>query len=261
MESYQVQPDYVRDEWFINFALFEPLCSTLLQFGTLVRPPSVDELNRNISVQGIKFISQQPKSNNFEDGYEPRIFLKREVQTRENNWHDFFNALVWQAFPKSKNTLNQLHFNFQQSRYPSKQRLAAENMLTLFDENGAIVIASDELYLTLIREHKWQELFWQRRQELKDNLKVIVFGHSIYEKALCPYIGLTAKCLMFAAKDFSLSCADSMLANFLQHHKNILLPSLLSPLPILGVPGWWMQNDNEEFYANKNYFRPKIAKS
>jgi hypothetical protein len=30
----------------------------------------------------------------------------------------------------------------------------------------------------------------------------------------------------------------------------------LSPLPVLGVPGWWGGNEQENFYENTDYFRP-----
>jgi hypothetical protein len=216
-------------------------------------------LNQFLDVEDISFVSQQPKSDNFEDAYESRIFLKQEVQTRDNSWHDFFNALVWQCFLKSKRMINQLHYHLQKNRYLSKHRSAAENMLTLFDENGAIVIASNELFLTLIREHRWHELFWQRREELQKHVKVIIFGHGLYEKALRPYLGLTAQCLMFVAEDNSLSYVDTLIADYLEKNKNDLRTSMLCPLPILGLPGWWKQNSEEQFYENKEYFRPAVA--
>src|SRR5690349_17510328 len=31
--------------------------------------------------------------------YETRCFLTGELETRENSWHDLFNALVWLTFP------------------------------------------------------------------------------------------------------------------------------------------------------------------
>jgi len=35
----------------------------------------------------------------------------------------------------------------------------------------------------------------------------------------------------------------------------------LSPLPLLGVPGWAMDNEHAEYYDNTAYFRPgRIAK-
>jgi hypothetical protein len=34
--------------------------------------------------------------------YECRIWETGEVETRPDNWHDFFNALVWLSFPQTK---------------------------------------------------------------------------------------------------------------------------------------------------------------
>jgi len=33
--------------------------------------------------------------------------------------------------------------------------------------------------------------------------------------------------------------------------------SQLYPLPMLGVPGWWPDNEQPEFYDNTDYFRAK----
>lgn len=249
----------VDRRWFTSFPLFEPLWPKLLPLGPFIKPPAISELNKILDIKKISFIPQQAKSNNFEDAYEARIFLKQEVQTRENSWHDFFNALVWQRFFKSKRMINHLHYHLQKSRYPSKNRLKAENMLTLFDENGAIVIASNEFLLNLIREHRWHELFWQNREYLHQHLKVIVFGHGLYEKALHPYVGLTAQCLLFVGQMDSFPSLDTRIAKCLQQNKDILSTSLLAPLPILGLPGWWEQNKEEKFYENKDYFRPKAC--
>ncbi len=239
--------------------LFEPLSSSLLQFGPVGEAPSLSRINQVLTQSGRSFVAPEKKTENFEDGYEARIFLEREIPTREHNWHDFFNALVWENFVKSKEMLNHLHYQFQKNRFPHKQRSAAENMLTLFDENGAIVIAKDAFFLDLIREHRWHELFWLRRNELKHNLKVIIFGHSIYEKALRPYMGLTAKCLMFVSNENSVFSADKLVADYLHLHKNTLCPRVLTPLPILGLPGWWPGNIDESFYKNTDYFRVRIT--
>ena len=40
--------------------------------------------------------------------YEERIFQHGMVSTRPN-WHDFFNALMWNVFPRSKVMINALH--------------------------------------------------------------------------------------------------------------------------------------------------------
>lgn len=246
----------IETKYFTSFALFEPLWPRLTSLGPTIAPLNAHELSKIITIPPFAFI-EQSQSSNFINGYEAHIYVHHEIPTRTNNWHDFFNALVWERFIHTKSAINHLHFHLQQRRYPHKQRLPEENMLTLFDENGAIIIAQDESIVTLIREHRWHELFWQRRADLHRQLKVVVFGHGMYEKSLQPYIGLTAKCLLFVAKDSSLNSIDKLVADFLL--KSELNPSLLAPLPILGLPGWWEANNSEDFYFNRDYFRPKIA--
>src|SRR5690606_13588051 len=46
-----------------------------------------------------------------EAGYEARIFATGEVPTREGDWHDFFNALAWRAWPRTKACCNRLHLD------------------------------------------------------------------------------------------------------------------------------------------------------
>lgn len=233
---------------------FEQLSQTLDKFSNFNRLPTPDELSRVLSVGGITFVAQSAKSADFFDGYEQRIFLKGEVQTRENSWHDFFNALVWHQFPHTKKAINQWQYQLQLSRQGTKQRTSAENMLTLFDENGCIVLSRNADLLDLIRQHRWHELFWRQRESVERDLKVIVFGHGIFEKSLTPYVGLTAKCLLFIEKDST--PIDFVVDDFLNQRGADLRTTDLFPLPLLGVPGWWPDNNDENFYANAKYFRP-----
>jgi hypothetical protein len=237
--------------------LFRPLWPALSKFEDYEKLPSVAQLNQQLCIDGIHFVSQCQKTADFADGYEPRIYLQGEVQTRDQSWHDFFNALVWQQFPQSKKIINQLHYQLQKQRYPDKRRLQAENMLTLFDENGALVISENPHLLELIRQQRWHELFWRQRDAVRQQLKVIIFGHGLYEKLLQPYIGITAKALLFNHQD--VKSLDALLEKFIAENNEGLEPKMLSPLPILGVPDWWPENEMECFYANKAYFREKIA--
>lgn len=241
---------------FTKDPLFEPIMQGLHLFGDREYLPSVAELNAVLNIEQIRFVPQGVPSEHFHDAYEPRIFLRNEVQTRDNCWHDFFNALVWHRFIKIKRAINYLHYNSQLSRYPSKNRLPAENMLTLFDENGAIIIARDPKLLDLIRAHEWHKLFWQQRSYIQREIRVLVFGHALYEKALRPYIGMTANCLLFESTNLCIDSIDSLVAQFLLDKNFALRPKDLKPLPILGMPGWHALNNNEKFYENKNYFRP-----
>ena len=65
---------------------------------------------------------------------------------------------------KSKATLNKLHFEESQKREEGTNRSALENDIALFDECLAIIVADDEKYLELIRNHQWKDIFWNNKQ-------------------------------------------------------------------------------------------------
>ena len=130
--------------------------------------------------------------------YEVRIFETGEVQTRPDNWHDLFNALVWLAFPKTKAVLNRHHYEQIRARSAETQRGTARDVLTLFDEGGVVVATPDATLSALLKDFKWKELFWVRRADVRRDMRFHVFGHAIYEKALEPYKGVTAKALIVA---------------------------------------------------------------
>ena len=72
------------------------------------------------SGKSILFIPQAIVKHRDEKNYESKIYLTGQVQTRANNWHDFFNALVWKILPRAKLALNQLHYHAQLSELSIK---------------------------------------------------------------------------------------------------------------------------------------------
>ena len=124
--------------------------------------PGCDDLNRIIAARGktmvtaggrpLTFVEQQLRHATFEDKYEPRIFLRGEVQFRVCNWHDLLNALVWLAFPAAKAALNQRQYRELERRRASgaQNRGPAQDALTLFDEGGVIVVAADSALAALL---------------------------------------------------------------------------------------------------------------
>lgn len=200
----------------------------------------------------------------FEQQYEPRIYLKGEVPTRKENWHDFFNALVWMTFPRAKAALNHIHYqvltrsNLNQLHTRGQLRDAA----TLLDESGVVVLSSRSEWISLLRRHEWKRVFWQQRTSVLSTLRFMVFGHALYEKALQPYVGMTGKGIFFQVEpDFMLQAisqqvktVDQWLADFVA--QKLSSSADLSPIPILGYPGWLQANANEDFYDNRQYFRP-----
>ena len=76
------------------------------------------------------------------------------------------------------------------------KRTRVQDALTVFDEHGVIVAASDPELLEMIRAFEWKQLFWTDRARFLEHLRVYVFGHGLAEKLLAPYVGLTAHALL-----------------------------------------------------------------
>ena len=73
----------------------------------------LEQVRQTIKVQlghPLRFVPQVQGHMGFESQYEPRCYLTGEVQTRPENWHDLFNALVWLTFPKAKAAINARHY-------------------------------------------------------------------------------------------------------------------------------------------------------
>ncbi len=196
--------------------------------------------------------------------YEVRIFETGEVQTRPDNWHDLFNALVWLAYPKTKAVLNSHHYGEIRTHRGERLRGTARDVLTLFDEGGIVVASADAELSDLLREFRWKELFWRRRADVLRSMRFLVFGHAIYEKALEPYKGVTAKALIVDATpdlldaplDRQLAELDACAADYFSGMEALASTRSLSPLPILGIPGWEPANAREEYYDDASQFRP-----
>ena len=216
----------------------------------------------------LTIVQQDGKPRNFEEHYAPRIYLTGEIQTRTENWHDFFQYLTWFMFPHTKAVINSIHIPAAKRRLAEGidigRRTPVENMLSLFDEGGAVIVSSNEALLQLIRDFRWKELFWHRREEVKQKLQCMTFGHAMYEKGLVPYIGMTANTILLSADAdyFSLplkaqwAWVDDQLAKVLTEGNLYQKPKDLQPFPILGMPGWDADNEWESYYDNTQYFRP-----
>ncbi len=196
--------------------------------------------------------------------YETRIAESGEIATREN-WHDFFNAMSWLAFPAAKSAISEMHARLLSARGEKeiRERSIPRDVLTLFDEGGIIVTSRDESLLELIRRFEWKKLFVERRAEVLADMKFFLFGHSMLEKALDPYVGVTAKAILFLVDDAFLAAnhaaqmrhVDARTAAWLMDETNLSSSKNFAPLPWLGVPGWWKENESPPFYDDAQYFR------
>lgn len=194
-------------------------------------------------------------------GYEARIALRGEVETRPDNWHDWFNALVWLAFPQAKAALSARHAA--ELARSTEARGAVRDAMTHFDECGAVVVAEDASLLELLADFSWKKLFVERRGEVIAGLRVFIFGHATYEALLQPFRGLTAKCVLTPVAPGwlvrplveQLSDIDVWLAADLAagRHGD---PRALQPLPLLGLPGVVPDSEDPTYYDDTWQFRP-----
>jgi hypothetical protein len=259
--------------------LFAPLHPILADFDGENFPSLQDcnnllaAVNPTITVQSgmpLRFVPQECGKLSFEARYETRCYLTGEVQMRAHNLHDLFNALVWLTFPKAKAAINERHYRAltKQDSSANSQRGAMRDVNTLLDESGVLIVYADANSDTdlagLLRDFKWKELFWQSREWVRSGMGFYLFGHGLYEKALQPYIGMTGQGLLMAVKPEFFSWAparqliqlDSMLAEYLAIPAHCRSTRELSPLPLLGIPGWTADNDCAAYYENTAYFRP-----
>ncbi len=210
-----------------------------------------------------EFVTQQSMAHH--DGYyEQIVFQEHKVPTRCDNWHDFFNALIWMLFPQSKQALNRLHID-DISQHGLSPRTRRRNHITHFDECGVILAYEDEQDIQALAEHQWQDSFIAQRPRWGQQIDAFCFGHANLEMLLNPFTGLTGKWLgvKVEATFWQMSLAQQYAyldkAFVTQHVQagSFNLPKPLKPLPLLGIPGWWPQNQDPDFYTNTDYFRPK----
>lgn len=242
--------------------LFAPLRYWLEQLPPTPDSAALTALAERFPVYGekgqrIRFVSPQS------DGlvYECRIWETGEVETRRDNWHDFFNALVWLTFTQTKIALSASHVR---AMTPAGEaRGSTRDALTHFDECGVVVLSSQPQLLEMLRRFEWKKLFVEHRAEVQSAMRFIVFGHATYEQLLKPFRGLTAKAVLHEVSEdwLNLPLADQLIAV-----DEILAADLDSgryqrprdfqPLPLLGIPGVTPENEDPAYYDDTRQFRP-----
>ncbi len=184
--------------------------------------------------------------------YEQFIFETSSVPTRDN-LHDFFNGLCWMRFPLTKQKLNQLQAAEIAAAGIPSLRGPVRDALTVFDENAAFLSAPQALWDALV-ERDWRRLFVDLRP-LWQQAQLVLFGHALLEKLVYPRKPITAHVYRAPSAMNSIAELDRWVAQDLSASKLAAKP--FTPLPVLGVPGWWAENENFSFYDDSFVFRPK----
>jgi hypothetical protein len=169
--------------------------------------------------------------------YEAYVHCFARVPTRDN-LHDFFGGLIWLHHPALKREINGRHAREIDRPGDRGNRGAVRDALTLFDENGALVEAPDDL-LELLRSRRWQDLFVHQRRRWVSQVRVTLVGHALLEKLVSPFKAITAHAIAATPPGTPLD----------------LSKTALMPLPVLGIPGWWADNEAPGFYDDAAVFR------
>jgi hypothetical protein len=202
----------------------------------------------------VRFQAQQRRCGQLD--YEAGILATGGVPTREGNWHDLLNALTWLAFPRTKAALNALQCRQLET---GSRRGPISDAATLFDESGLVLVGVEDGLARLLAGRDWTAAFVARR-DAWSGVRPYVIGHAVLEKLLAPWPGITAKCLFMAVSELPEAgpppaWLDRAIAEAWERG-DVARPADLFPVPVLGIPGWWPDNEEAAFYDNREVFRP-----
>lgn len=220
--------------------------------------------------QTLQFVSQNALPEG--EAYENFIGTTGNIPTRDN-LHDLFNGSIWLTFPKTKALLNYYHMLEIEQQGIGASRGRVRDTITVFDENGAILVTAESSIGEALVDFDWQASLvaarekWDSPKQLNKQAQaaVYIFGHALLEKLLHPRKALCAHSIVInVTQDFfalSLSERINLLDQKVADYMDALLsqpdvtPRKLSPLPILGVPHYWAENANSSFYDDSHVFR------
>ena len=207
------------------------------------------------------------------EAYESFIANTGKIPTRDNH-HDLLNGLIWLNFPQSKAVFNELHAKDILQHGIHNARTALRNALTVFDENGGIVVSSDRLLLEQLQAFEWQAALVTHRTNWLGQHRTIAFfpfGHALLEKLVNPRKNITSHTLLILVEEgwFEQSIAsqrnqlDTAIAKMF---RQLAMPDLadnaiklssksFQPLPVMGIPGYSDDNVIPAFYQDEAVFR------
>jgi hypothetical protein len=220
--------------------------------------------------QTLQFVSQNALPER--EAYEQFIGTSGNIPTRDN-LHDLFNGSIWLTFPKTKAVLNYHHMLEIAKQGISERRGRVRDTITVFDENGAVLVTSDSSIGEALVDFDWQASLvkprakWDNPTQPNSSAQaaVYIFGHALLEQLVHPRKPLCAHSIVIhvAQEFFTLSLAERMsyLDDKVAEYMDRLLsnddvkPRQLAPLPILGVPHFWAENAYIGFYEDSYVFR------
>lgn len=208
-----------------------------------------------ITGRPLRFVAQSPALMADGSHYEARIWETGQIATREENWHDLFNALMWLDRTALKGAVNAA-YSAELKRSLPDRRTRPQAALTHFDEAGALVLVRDQEVLRAWDRHAWASLLLEEAQRWLSGAQVVLFGHALLEHALLPTLWPVAKCLVVAVPQaMDNTAAAAAAARAIASGELLRDPQELRPLPLAGLPGWHPQASTRRFFEETPCFR------
>lgn len=207
--------------------------------------------------------------------YEQFIGDFHKIPTRDN-LHDWFGACVWSVFGRAKAILNKHHLRHIFVDDTQNKRNRVRDAITVFDENGIVLAVSTEQIGQQIASRlchfDWQHSlvaprqYWHNPDQPNNqtHAQCFLFGHALLEQLINPRKNLCGHTLVVSVQaeffgwtmDEKLAYLDQLLAQQLDDWlgRDDATPRDLQPLPVLGIPYFWA-NQDDEFYQDTSVFR------
>lgn len=182
-----------------------------------------------------------------------------QIPTRDLG-HDWYNGLVWLRFARAKHWISTTHIadSSQQPMSTPNGRSRLRDALTLFDESGALLITTEESIRDALLDQDWAALFINGRAHWNSRARLLIFGHGLMDSMHSPHRGLCAKAIPVLVPTLDMS--DQALSFLLEGVvRAIQDPVNLSPIPVMGTPGWFEESNQPGYYDDRSVYRAKAT--
>lgn len=249
----------------------DPLFAQLADFAAIFELPwdaALAEFNARAALvlpDALRFVEQDQSL--VEDGlsYEQRIGERRQIAMRRDSLHDFYGALMWLQWPRTKWAIHLGQMAGIRAMGP-KQRTRQQQALTHIDEAGTVLVSDDGSLLAALQDHDWHGLLTERRGDWQ-RAQVYLIGHALFElRHRQPHDLQASKVIAVLHPDADwyrlgmerrLADLDRCVAAAIATGQAAGDPKDQSTLPLAAVPAWDVRNSDPGFISSAPCFRPR----
>jgi DUF3025 family protein len=221
--------------------LFWPIAKTAALFADHTDWPSVADYDALLGpLAGVGFRRAGPKRRRrypsvVRRSYDACICEDGVVPARAHDWHDFFNALVWAAFPRAKRAL---HRRQHAAGETAERRTRERDGLALLDEGGTVLLCARAAVAGVRAALDARDLGPIHTAAREGALVGVIYGHAVYEHVargappVRAMVHLAACDAVPPTDDARRLAADEALAGALGDAGTFLDPDAFRSLPV-----------------------------